>query len=372
MKRALSVLLGLAVVSCAAIIDIPELRAPDGTTTVGGGGADACAATGAANLVVTPRGIHTALDASHVYFTRGDPPTNNAILRCGKCGCDSPEEIVKKIGTPGALAVDDEAIYWTESSLITGTVNRVPKSDPIAKRRIAPLEQPFALALDETYLYYTVLGGSSTASLQGAGVWRAKKQDLSEPTQLTKTDAKPNDENILPYALAVDATHVYFAVAPDLTERPEEPCNGSRGRIRRVRKDGPANQTPETLATGQACPVAIVVHDDSISWATFGVGTASAGSIFTLPKSGGTPKLLAQEQGRPTSIAFRNGRVIWNTPANQRVVSCTAPACDDLDDVAASQVNPSGVSADASGIYWVVLGTIAQNFTDGALRRAAP
>lgn len=372
MKRALSVLLGLAVVSCAAIIDIPELRAPDGTTTDGGGGADACAATAATSLVVTPRGVHTALDASYVYFTRGDPPTNNAILRCGKCGCDSPEEIVKKIGTPGALAVDDDAIYWTESSLITGTVNRVPKSDPTAKRRIAPLEQPFALALDETYLYYTVLGGSSAASLQGAGVWRAKKQDLSEPTQLTKTDAKPNDENILPYALAVDATHVYFAVAPDLTERPEEPCNGSRGRIRRVKKDGPANQTPETLASGQACPVAIVVHDDSISWATFGVGTASAGSIFTLPKSGGTPKLLAQEQGRPTSIAFRNGRVIWNTPANQRVVSCTTPACDDLDDVAASQVNPSGVSADTSGIYWVVLGTVAQNFTDGALRRAAP
>lgn len=371
MKRALSLVFVLAGVSCAAIIDIPELRAPDGTTD-GGGGPDACAATSVTNLVVTPRGVHTALDASHVYFTRGDPPTNNAILRCGKCGCDSPEEIVKKIETPGALAVDDEAIYWTESSIDTGTVNRVPKSDPTARTRIEPLDQPFALAVDETYLYYTVLGGGTPASLQAAGVWRARKQDLSERTQLTKTNARPNDENILPYAVAVDATHVYFTVAPDLTEQPDEPCDGSRGRIRRVKKDGPANQTPETLASEQACPVAIVVHDDSVSWATFGVGGASTGSIFTLPKSGGTPTLVAQQQGRPTSIAFRNGRLIWNTPANQRVVSCTPPACADLDDVAASQVNPSGVSADASGIYWVVLGTIAQNFTDGALRRAAP
>lgn len=358
-------------VSCAAIIDIPELRAPDGVSGDSGGG-DACAATGVTNLVVTRRAIHTAIDATDVYFTQLDPPANNAILKCSKCGCDAPTEIVKRIGSPGAIAVDDEAVYWTESSLITGTVNRVPKRDPSQKTRIAPLEQPFAIALDDTFLYYTVLGGQTVASLQGAGVWRAKKTDLGDRTQLVKTDANPNQDNILPYAIAVDATHVYYTQAPDLTQKTEDPCDGARGVVRRVRKDGGALQTPETLATGQACPVAIVLSENAVSWATFGVGSASAGSIFTMTKNGGGPVMLVQEQGRPTSIAFRNGRIVWNTPANQKIVSCSLPTCDDLDEVASAQLNPSGVSADPSGIYWAVLGTVAQNFTDGALRRAAP
>lgn len=368
-RSATATLLFALSASCAAIIDIPELRAPDAPADAG---ADACAATGATNLVVTQRAIHTAPDATDVYFTRLDPPTNSAILKCGKCGCDTPIEVVKKIGSPGALAIDADAIYWTESSLITGTVNRVSKSDPTQKIRIAPLEQPFAIALDETFIYYTVLGGETVASLQGAGVWRAKKADLTERTQLVKTDAKPTADNILPYAIAVDATHVYFTQAPNLTQKADNPCDGAKGVVRRVRKDGAALQSPETLATGQACPVAIVVSDSAVSWATFGVGNASAGSIFTMTKNGGAPVLLAQEQGRPTSMALRNGRIVWNTPANQKVVSCSLPACDDLDEVGSAQLNPSGVSADASGIYWAVLGTVAQNFTDGAVRRASP
>ncbi len=100
------------------------------------------------------------------------------------------------------------------------------------------------------------------------------------------------------------------------------------------------------------------------------MGRALAGSLWTKP-NGAPAKELQKDLGRPTSLALRQGRLFWNVPASRRIESCVTPGCVAIDDVATSQLNPSGVTADVSGIYWVVLGTTAQNFSDGALRRAS-
>jgi hypothetical protein len=189
-------------------------------------------------------------------------------------------------------------------------------------------------------------------------------------TKLARSQDLPDD--IVPYELAVDETHVYYSTAPDLNEvDPNKPCNDSFGTIRRVDKRG-GLQTSEVVAQGQACPLAIALSPDRVYWANIGAGMGLAGSIWTKPKSGGTAAPLVEGEGRPTSIAFHDGRLTWNTPANQRLSTCIAPACADIVTLAADQRNPSGITADTSGIYWAVLGTVAENFADGAIRRAAP
>jgi hypothetical protein len=355
--------------SCAAIIDVKDLRPPDAVTgddAAADAEAGACGAAGVANLTNTPRGLHTALDETDVYFTRGDPPLNSAILRCSKCGCDKPTELASKLPLPAGIAVDDAYVYWTDS--LEGSLTRIAKADPTQKQTMKSLDQPIGLAIDDAYVYWTEIGTGD--SLARAGIWRAKKADFSSPTLLTSAATLPDD--LIPYAIAVDATDLYFTTAPDLDDQNAMmPCDASNGTIRRVAKAGNANQTSSKLASGQACPVAIALSGDAIYWANLGAGTGLAGSIYARPKSGNAATMLADGQGRPTSIAWSGGRITWTSPASESLLTCTAPACADIASLASTQPNPSGISADDSGIYWVVLGTVATNFEDGALRRAS-
>jgi hypothetical protein len=360
------------IVGCASIIDIPDLQPPPagaGSEAGAEGGAEAAcvSSTDAVTLTVTPRGVHTALDETDVYFTRGDPPRDSAILRCAKCGCDKATELVK-LTQPGGIAVDDRYVFWTENPGMSGSLNRIDKRDPTNKMQIANLETPIGVAVDADSVYWTVIGGGPMG-VATAGVYRARKSDLGAVTFLVRTD--DIDGNLVPYAVAVDETHVYYSTAPDLNDQDAlQPCKGSTGQVRRVLKNGPALQRGETIASGQPCPLGLALGGDAVYWANLGAGTALAGSIWTAGKTRNTPVKLAGGLGRPTSVSFHGGRLAWNVPASQRVESCTPPACTDLATLAGTQLNPSGMSADGSGIYWMVLGTPAQNFRDGALRRA--
>ena len=242
------------------------------------------------------------------------------------------------------------------------------KRDPTQRQQIAGQESPIGVAVDATHVYWTVIGGGPQG-VATAGVYRARKDDLGEVTRLAKSDKLP--ANIVPYAIAVDETHVYYTTAPDLDDQsPDVPCTDKLGTIRRVAKAG-GLQASTVVATGQACPLGLALSDDAIYWVNLGAGRALSGSLWTKPKTGGAPTQLAGALGRPTSLSFSAGRLTWNAPGNQRIETCTAPACADLATLASGQLNPSGVTADSSGIYWMVLGTAAQNFTDGALRRTS-
>jgi len=367
-KAALPFLVLAALAGCATILDIPELAAPPAGQ--GDGGADSssegsCSAPGVTNLTLSPRGVHTALDETDVYFTRADPPRDSAILRCSKCGCAAATELAK-LNQPGGIAVDDRYVFWTDT-VEAGSLNRIDKTDPTKRQQVVGQESPIGVAVDATHVYWTVIGGGPQG-VATAGVYRAKKDDLSEVTRLAKSEKLPSD--IVPYAIAVDETYVYYTTAPDLNDQDaQQPCNDTFGTVRRVLKTG-GLQTSTVVATGQPCPVGLALGDDAVYWVNLGAGKALGGSLWTKPKAGGAPAQLVDNLGRPTSLAFHAGRLAWNVPANQRVESCTAPACSDVATLASDQRNPSGVSADGTGIYWVVLGSVGENFSDGALRRA--
>jgi hypothetical protein len=374
LKRAL-VALALAVsvsVGCASLIDINELRPPSGAALDGGadGGAEACAPPGLRNLTVVARAVHTALDDTDVYFTRDDPPYSK-ILRCSKCGCDAPTELATNLFVPIGLAVDDRYVFWTDGP-VKGSLNRFDKKDPTQSDQLPNQEGPVGVAVDADYVYWTVTGGGVNG-VATTGIYRAKKDDLRTSVRLASAPSVP--DNIIPYALAVDDTHVYYTTAPDLDDRfPDAPCQADAagkvyGTVRRVRKDL-GFQTSEVLARNQPCPLSLALGSDAVYWANFGVGV-STGSVWTMPKAGGTPVSLADGLGRPTSLAFFGGRLSWSAPLSQRVETCSTPACADRAPLASDQGTPAGVSADSSGIYWAVFGTPAATFTDGAVRRSS-
>jgi hypothetical protein len=375
LKRAL-IALALATsvsVGCASLIDINELRAPPDAALDGGtadGGGDACAPSGVSNLTVTARAVHTAVDDTDVYFTRDDPPYSK-ILRCAKCGCDAPTELAANLALPIGLAVDDRYVFWTDGPT-NGSLNRFDKKDPTQTAQLPNQEGPVGVALDADNVYWTVIGGGPNG-VATAGIYRAKKDNLGASVRLASTPSFP--DNAIPYAIAVDDTHVYYTTAPDLDDRfPEAPCRADAsgvvyGTVRRVRKDL-GLQASEVLARNQPCPLALALGGDAVYWANFGVGVAT-GSVWTRPKAGGAPVALADGLGRPTSLTFFGDRLSWTAPLSQRVETCSTPACADRAPLASNQGTPAGVTADSSGIYWAVFGTPAASFNDGALRRSS-
>ena len=234
------------------------------------------------------------------------------------------------------------------------------------------------------------LGAQAVADVrQGPRIARRAFDELSERAAPLLVHAEPSQggrtlrkepsigedvvADLIPYAIAVDDKDVYYTTAPDIDEQSsEKPCTNTFGTVRRVSKTGNL-QVSTVVASGQACPIGLALGEDAVYWANLGAGQALSGSVWRKPKvaDAGTELRLANNVGRPTSLVFQAGRLAWNVPASQRVESCTAPTCSDLKTLANEQLNPSGLSADDSGIYWVVLGTPAQNFTDGALRRAS-
>ncbi|MDB4945596.1 MAG: repeat domain protein [Labilithrix sp.] len=354
-----------ALAGCASLIDINQLDAPPASGASDGGcGVDG----GVQHLVATPRGVHTALDGTDVYITRADPPHDSTVARCSKCGC-TEVTVLARLAQPGGIAVDDRFVFYTDA-VAQGTVTRIDKADPTQLAQIPGQDTPFGIVVDDTFVYWTVLGGDSVAT---AGVWRARKSDLGEVTRLVKVDTLPS--NLIPYALALDETYLYFTTAPDLSGQPDIPCAATDGitygSVRRVKKQG-GLQTAEVLASGQACPVGLAVDGAGVYWANLGSGGGAGGSVWSAPLDGGAGAQLVGQVGRPTSLTLHAGRVAWNAPGNQRVDTCTLPGCTDVTSLGREQPNPSGVSSDGTGVYWVDLGTSERNFNDGAIVRASP
>lgn len=370
-----SLVVGLVVIAgCASIIDINRLEAPppDAGADANGAAETGCSA-GVSTVTRSPRGVHTAVDDKDVYFTRGDPPRDSALLRCSKCGCERADELAK-FGQPGGIAVDDQYVFFTDSSPDGGSLNRIDKSDATSLRQIRGLEAPFGVAVDAEFVYWTVIGGGPKG-VGTSGVYRARKSDLGQVTRLAKSQLLPDD--IVPYAISVDDTYVYYTTAPDLYDAdPQQPClssddaGGVYGTVRRVKKTG-GLQTSEVIVSGQPCPVGLRLAGGALYWLNLGAGKSLSGSLWTQPTAGGTPVQLASGLGRPTSLALFGGRLTWNVPASERIESCSLPACADIKTLASGQRNPSGISADTTGIYWAALGTVAENFMDGAIRRVS-
>jgi len=123
-----------------------------------------------------------ALDANNVYFTDGNPEIG-MVLACAKSGCGTaPTVLASGLDAPIAVATDGINVYWTEArpyftarAPVTGT--GLVRKCAVGGCGNAPtnvatgLNWPGAIALDDANVYWTE-GGTAA----GAGkIWKAPK-----------------------------------------------------------------------------------------------------------------------------------------------------------------------------------------------------
>jgi hypothetical protein len=180
----------------------------------------------------------------------------------------SPRDLVTGDDTPTGVAVDSADIFYAsmgDGSGVGPWIRRLRLSSD-GQFETTPLavgiDAPGALAIDDQFVYWT----SVPDPAPGFATATVARVDRSDPMQLP-TVLTDHEDN--PVGLAVDDRAVYWA-------------SSSQGQLRRMPKDGGTGSV-EVLADGQDTPVGLWLTADHLYWVNRGDKMAQ-GSVQRLPR----------------------------------------------------------------------------------------
>ena len=155
-----------------------------------------------------------------------------------------------------------------------------------------------------------------------------------------------------PLSLAVDDTHVYWTTSNDFTQ-PD-------GQVRRASKNG---GDIEDLKTGQTAPSSLSLNGESAYWFTTVEGNAT---IHRATKSTGDSQPFFASLEAMLGLAASDQALYWTdlTNAIWRMSVNGASVVP----IVLDQNNPSAVTVDATGIFWLNAGHVTMG--DGEIMRA--
>jgi hypothetical protein len=179
-----------------------------------------------------------AIDEDHVYFV-SDCVAGTCIQRVSKSG-GPVTTIAGEQPVVVDVAVDATHVYWISYPAI-GQLWRAPKAGGAAEMLTWMQESPEALVLDDEHVYITTVKDSVTVHIVVV-----PKTGAPEPTVLT------SNVHGAPQGIAVDGTHVYYAVSPALE---------GKGAVFAVPKAG---GEPAALTGIQTSPFALAIDDDAV------------------------------------------------------------------------------------------------------------
>ncbi|AUX23549.1 hypothetical protein SOCEGT47_040760 [Sorangium cellulosum] len=226
----------------------------------------------------------------------------------------------------------------------------------IEDREVIPLiviaenqTQPHAIALDEEAVYWTNLGNDGTRGEHTGGSLRKQIKDEREIIDLLA----PSGE--APYALALDATHIYWSLTDNDLPRGCADTNIERDKLRRLSKQEPFPATYAPSLWG-GCGKAETIAVDATR--VYGA-RPTADRVTWVPKededSDGKGVSL-ETNGDPTGVATDGARVYWTDSALGRL-AVTDPSEADPETITVhvegAGAQPGLLVMDDVNLYWL-------------------
>ena len=251
-----------------------------------------------------PFGI--AIDATSVYWT--NQVTAGEVRSCPLAGCSGPSTLIANANYPAGLLVVGNNIFWGASGDGTVGTSTLDGGSRLTLFASDAGAQPYMLANDSTYVYFTdnatnaparrvPLGGGTVVSLAstnqsqttgiavgggnvffGGGdsvgnIWKIAVGQFAEGAHAASIASGQN----APLSLAVDANYVYWLDRGDI--------NGLNGSIYACALTSPNCNNPIVLATQQNSPLRIAVDANAVYWTINGRTTsASEGGVWKVAK----------------------------------------------------------------------------------------
>ncbi|WP_437581796.1 hypothetical protein [Sorangium sp. So ce887] len=286
--------------------------------------------------------------------------------------------IASSQGAPQGIALDEEAIYWTNASddrSQGGALRKQIKDDREVVDLLAPSsEAPGVIALDTTHIYWSSTDQAFTGECEGGTAERDKLWKLPKTAQFPAAGgellwgvcgdvteialsadniygARPSGDRIswipkgggtrkdlteggAPVGVATDGAVVYWTNRADNTLWVNNTSDSADA---------------EQLLTGPAEPGLLVLDEAHLYWL---IQT----NVLRYPRSpsdGDAPvPLLEGLSSPPTGIAAHGDHLYVTVRAAGSVYRIRKDKAADAEIIATGQGGPTGIAADGTGVYW--------------------
>lgn len=267
--------------------------------------------------------------------------TTSNPANCGSCGhacqnttctngaCDSTI-LSSGFIPPGRLAIDANNAYWTNGD---GTIRTVPLAGGTTTTLATGLSQPIGISVDAQNVYAASQDGRIvSAPLSGAA------------TLTVLAQMQPN-----PYALAIDATNVYWSNVAS---------GAGNGSIMACAKAGCA-QMPTTLASGVHVqyPYGLAVAGGNVYWTSFNY----SGEINRVPTTGGMFTNFSSGLGYPYELAISGSVTVAVLYGQGGSIAMVPSGGGMATSLVGGQSFPTEGTTDGTAAYWTLTVPSAEN-----------
>jgi sugar lactone lactonase YvrE len=293
--------------------------------------------------LVQPYGI--AVDSNFVYFSVSGPTNNSGTIMKVPLGGGTPTPLATGQNNPCAVAVDTTSVYWTNygtgTTTVDGQVMKVGLDGGTAVVLASGQYTPIYIAVDRAGVYWNNYGLSYTPD-GGSFQWlhsAVMSVGLSGGTPLTLAPS-PGTPAV---GLTLDGTRVYWTNLHD-----PQVTFQTGASLSVVGIDGGAART---LATHGGEGWQVAAGPAGVFWSV-------GGSIVEVLFDGGLLDAFApSEPDTPGSIAVDTSGVYWiNGLADGGNVSARPLDGGPEIVLAQGQSQPTTVAVDDSSVYWTDLG----------------